>query len=44
MENPSLRLWLSWKKVTLEFDDKGVVIDVLYNENGRHDGLTAMQV
>lgn len=28
---------------TLEFDDKGVVIDVLYNEQGRHDGLTAVQ-
>ena len=29
---------------TLESDDKGVVIDVLYNERGRHDGLTALQV
>lgn len=29
---------------TLVFDDKGVVIDVLYNERGRHDGLTALQV
>jgi len=29
---------------TLEFDNKGVVIDVLYNEQGRHDGLTALQV
>ncbi len=29
---------------TLVFDDKGVVIDVLYNEQGRHDGLTALQV
>jgi hypothetical protein len=29
---------------TLEFDDKGVVIDVLYNEQGRHDGLTALQM
>ena len=28
---------------TLVFDDKGVVIDVLYNEQGRHDGLTALQ-
>ncbi len=28
---------------TLVFDDKGVVIDVLYNEHGRHDGLTALQ-
>ena len=29
---------------TLEFDSKGVVIDVLYNEQGRQDGLTALQV
>lgn len=29
---------------TLEFNDKGVVIDVLYNEKGRHNGLTALQV
>ncbi len=29
---------------TLVFDNKGVVIDVLYNEQGRHDGLTALQV
>ncbi|MDP1926980.1 MAG: hypothetical protein Q8K62_00550 [Thiobacillus sp.] len=29
---------------TLVFDDRGVVIDVLYNEKGRHDGLTALQV
>ncbi len=29
---------------TLEFDSKGVVIDVLYNEQGRHDGLTALQL
>ncbi|MGK2951288.1 MAG: hypothetical protein ACSLEZ_02745 [Thiobacillus sp.] len=29
---------------TLVFDDKGEVIDVLYNEKGRHDGLTALQV
>lgn len=29
---------------TLEFDSKGVVIDVLYSEQGRHDGLTALQV
>lgn len=28
---------------TLVFNDKGVVIDVLYNEHGRHDGLTALQ-
>lgn len=26
---------------TLVFDDQGVVIDVLYNEHGRHDGLSA---
>lgn len=29
---------------TLEFDSKGVVIDVLYNEQGRHDGLSAIHV
>lgn len=29
---------------TLEFDNRGVVIDVLYNENGRHNGLTALQL
>lgn len=29
---------------TLVFDDKGVVIDLLYNEKGRHDGLTALQM
>ena len=29
---------------TLEFDEKGVVTDVLYNEKGRHNGLTALQV
>lgn len=29
---------------TLEFNDKGVVTDVLYNENGRHNGLTALQL
>lgn len=29
---------------TLEFNEKGVVIDVLYNEKGRHNGLTALQV
>jgi len=28
---------------TLEFDDRGMVIDVLYHEHGRHDGLTALQ-
>lgn len=27
---------------TLEFDDKGVVIDVLYQEIGRHSGQTAV--
>lgn len=29
---------------TLEFNGKGVVIDVLYNEQGRHNGLTALQL
>lgn len=29
---------------TLEFDQRGVVVDVLYNENGRHDGLSALQM
>lgn len=29
---------------TLVFDDKGVVTDVLYNEKGRHNGLTALQL
>lgn len=28
---------------TLAFDDKGVVTDVLYQEVGRHSGLTAVQ-
>ena len=28
---------------TLVFGDKSVVMDVLYNEQGRHDGLTALQ-
>ena len=28
---------------TLVFDNKDMVVDVLYNENGRHDGLTALQ-
>jgi hypothetical protein len=32
------------RNYTLVFDDRGVVIDVLYNEQGRHDGLTALQV
>ncbi|NIR59490.1 MAG: hypothetical protein GWO02_08185 [Gammaproteobacteria bacterium] len=27
---------------TLIFDDGGTVIDVLYNESGRHDGLSAL--
>lgn len=27
---------------TLVFDNRGVVVDVLYNENGRHDGLAAL--
>lgn len=29
---------------TLEFNGKGIVIDVLYNEQGRHNGLTALQL
>ena len=29
---------------TLEFNGKGVVADVLYNEKGRHNGLTALQL
>lgn len=29
---------------TLVFNDKGVVTDVLYNEKGRHNGLTALQL
>lgn len=29
---------------TLEFNEKGVVTDVLYNEKGRHNGLTALQL
>ncbi|MCR4346226.1 MAG: hypothetical protein NUV55_03315 [Sulfuricaulis sp.] len=29
---------------TLVFSDKGVVTDVLYNEQGRHNGLTALQL
>ena len=32
------------RSYTLEFDHEGVVIDVLYNENGRHDGMTALQL
>ena len=33
----------STRTYTLVFDDKGVVADVLYNEQGPHDGLTALQ-
>lgn len=33
-----------WRTYTLVFDDKGMVVDVLYNEEGRHDGLSALQV
>lgn len=33
-----------WRTYTLVFDEKGVVVDVLYNEEGRHDGLSALQV
>ncbi len=29
---------------TLEFSDKGIVTDVLYNEKGRHNGRTALQL
>jgi hypothetical protein len=29
---------------TLEFDGEEQVIDVLYNERGRHNGMTALQV
>lgn len=29
---------------TLVFDEKGLVTDVLYNEQGRHNGLTALQL
>ena len=29
---------------TLVFDHRGMVIDVLYNEDGRHDGLTALSL
>ncbi|BAU49711.1 hypothetical protein SVA_3163 [Sulfurifustis variabilis] len=32
------------RSFTLEFDDQGRVIDVLYNEKGPHNGLTALQV
>lgn len=33
-----------WRAYTLVFDDRGLVVDVLYNEDGRHDGLSALQV
>ncbi|MBI5042019.1 MAG: hypothetical protein HZB57_12715 [Gammaproteobacteria bacterium] len=29
---------------TLEFDGQDRVVDVLYNERGRHNGMTALQV
>jgi len=29
---------------TIEFDSRGIVTDVLYNEVGPHDGLSAVQV
>lgn len=29
---------------TLVFDSRGLVVDVLYNEDGRHDGLTALSL
>lgn len=29
---------------TLVFDDRGMVVDVLYNEKGPHNGLTALSV
>ena len=29
---------------TLAFNEKGIVTDVLYNEKGRHNGLTALQL
>ena len=34
--------WL--RTYTLEFDGNERVIDVLYNERGRHNGMTALQV
>lgn len=37
-EGPNLRTY------TLMFDTRGIVIDVLYNENGSHDGLSAVQI
>lgn len=35
---------LGRRTYTLVFDDNGMVVDVLYNEKGRHDGLSAVQV
>lgn len=32
------------RSYTLVFDNRGVVIDVLYNEDGPHDGLTALSL
>lgn len=32
------------RSYTLVFDNRGVVVDVLYNEDGRHDGLTALSL
>lgn len=32
------------RSYTLVFDTRGVVIDVLYNEKGPHDGLTALSL
>lgn len=35
---------LGLRTYTLVFDKRGVVVDVLYNEQGRHNGLTALQL
>jgi hypothetical protein len=32
------------RSYTLVFDNRGVVVDVLYNETGPHDGLTALSL
>lgn len=32
------------RSYTLVFDNRGVVVDVLYNESGPHDGLTALSL
>lgn len=32
------------RSYTLVFDTRGVVVDVLYSEDGRHDGLTALSL